>query len=78
MELAVFLVLALFALALAGFVLVAGAIGALAKLAFAAEQGFIGIAAYLACWVFMPFIMLPLSVLVGAGILFATQRTAMA
>ncbi len=39
--------------------------GALVLLAFATEQGFIGLAAYIACWVFLFPVMLVLSIIVG-------------
>jgi hypothetical protein len=42
-----------------------GIVGALRLLSFASEQGFIGIAAYAACWFFMSPVILTASVLVG-------------
>ncbi len=43
----------------------AALIGALARFGMASLHGFIGLAAYLACWVFLVPIMLGLSVLIG-------------
>jgi len=40
-------------------------LGAIKLLGFASEQGFIGVAAYIACWVFMLPVMIVLSVVVG-------------
>jgi hypothetical protein len=60
------LVLLRFAVRLAFTLLGCATKGALLLLAFAAEQGFIGLAAYFACWVFMLPLMLVLSVVVGA------------
>jgi len=55
--LAVWLAIKLFRWALAG---------ALYLLAFAGEQGFIGLAAYIACWVFLfPPAMLVISIIIG-------------
>jgi|ERR1051326_1352571 hypothetical protein len=42
-----------------------GVVGALRILAYAAEQGFIGIAVYAACWVFLLPVMLVASFVVG-------------
>jgi hypothetical protein len=42
-----------------------GFAGAIQIFSFAAEQGFLGIAAYVACWVFMAPVMLVASVIVG-------------
>lgn len=39
--------------------------GAALMFAFAGEQGFIGLAAYIACWVFMFPVMLILSLIIG-------------
>lgn len=39
--------------------------GAVVLLAFAAEQGFVGLAAYVACWVFLLPVMLVICVFVG-------------
>jgi hypothetical protein len=41
------------------------AAGALTLLSFASAQGFVGLAAYVACWVFMSPVMLTASVIVG-------------
>ncbi len=54
--LAVWLAIKLFRWALAG---------ALYLLAFAGEQGFIGLAAYIACWVFLFPAMLVISIIIG-------------
>ncbi len=54
--LAVWLAIKLFRWALAG---------ALYLLAFAGEQGFIGLAAYIACWVFLFPVMLVISIIIG-------------
>lgn len=45
-------------------------IGALSLFAFAAEQGFIGLAVYFACWVFLLPIMVGASIVVGIIALF--------
>ena len=39
-------------------------------LAFAVEQGFLGLAAYVACWVFLFPVMLTISIIVGALVTF--------
>ncbi len=46
-------------------------IGALALFAFAGEQGFIGIAAYIACWVFLFPVMLVVCIVVGIVVMFS-------
>ena len=43
----------------------AAIVGALFLLAFAGEQGFIGLAVYIAAWVFMFPVMLVISIIVG-------------
>lgn len=71
-----------FAIALVGFG-INGAVhlfrliirGALEILAFASEQGFVGLAAYAACWVFMLPLMLVASVVVGVCVT-NTKQTA--
>ena len=45
-------------------------VGAVALFALAAEQGFIGLAAYFACWVFLLPIMVVASIVVGLFTLF--------
>lgn len=47
------------------FLLVAAFIGAVALFALAAEQGFIGMAAYVACWVFFFPVMLGICIIFG-------------
>ena len=42
--------------------------GAIVILAFAAEQGFVGLAAYVACWVLFFPVMLIVSIVVGVGV----------
>ncbi len=45
--------------------LIAAFSGAVFLFAFAAEQGFVGIAAYIACWVFLFPVMLVICIIVG-------------
>ncbi|MEZ5813246.1 MAG: hypothetical protein R3E13_00730 [Alphaproteobacteria bacterium] len=49
-------------------------VGAITLFAFAAEQGFIGLAAYFACWVFLLPVMLVASILVGLVALFIMAK----
>ena len=60
-------------LALGLFILlcVAAFSGAIVLFAFAAEQGFLGIAAYIACWVFFFPVMLIICIIVGLFALWA-------
>lgn len=63
----------LFALWLA-FVLFAAALaGAVALFLYAAEQGFIGVAAYIACWVLFFPVMLVIAIIVGLVIMWASR-----
>ena len=51
-------------------------LGAIDIFAFAGEQGFIGIAAYVACWVFLGPIIATISVLIGLYLLFGIAKRA--
>ncbi len=61
------------ALAAAIWLLIAAFGGAVFLFAFAAEQGFIGIAAYIACWVFFFPVMLVICIIVGLFIIWANR-----
>lgn len=63
----------LFAIWLAFVLFGAAFAGAVALFGFAAEQGFIGIAAYIACWVFFFPVMLAIAVIVGLVIMWAER-----
>ena len=47
--------------------------GAVFLFAFASEQGFIGLAAYIACWVFFFPVMLIICILVGLFLMWASR-----
>lgn len=49
-------------------------LGAIALFAFAAEQGFVGLAAYVACWVFLLPIMIGACIITGLIPLFLILR----
>ena len=55
------------------WLLIAAFGGAVFLFAFAAEQGFIGIAAYIACWVFFFPVMLVICIIVGLFIIWANR-----
>lgn len=59
------IVMAILGLVLAFWLIRLALIGALALLAFAGEQGFVGLAAYVACWVFFFPVMLVICIIVG-------------
>ncbi len=59
------------ALSIAICLLIAAFGGAVFLFAFAAEQGFVGIAAYIACWVFLFPVMLVICIIVGLFIMWA-------
>ena len=61
------------ALAAAIWLLIAAFSGAVSLFAFAAEQGFIGIAAYIACWVFLFPAMLIICIIVGFFTMWANR-----
>ena len=61
-------VVALFALWAAVWLIRYAFIGAVVLLAFAGEQGFVGLAAYVACWVFLLPVMLVVCVFVGMAV----------
>jgi hypothetical protein len=63
----------LLALGLAIWLVCRGIAGALLLFAWAAESGFIGVAAYFACWFFMLPLMLVVCPIVGIGIRKATK-----
>ncbi|GJL86561.1 MAG: hypothetical protein DHS20C03_02700 [Minwuia thermotolerans] len=63
----------LFAIWLAFILLCAAFSGAVALLVFAAAQGFVGIAAYIACWVIFFPVMLVISVIMGLIIMLAAR-----
>ena len=52
----------------------AALLGAAHLLGLAAEQGFIGLAAYLACWVFFPPVMLVVCIVLGIFIMWAARQ----
>ncbi len=63
----------LLALGVVIWLLIAAFGGAVFLFAFAAEQGFIGIAAYIACWVFFFPVMLVICIIVGLFIMWANR-----
>ena len=69
-QIAILIVAGLLALALALFLLFAGFIGAVIIFGFAGLQGFVGIAAYFAAWVFLLPIMATISIIVGIATIF--------
>lgn len=67
--------LILIILIIAGLIgLAALVLGAIALFAFAAEQGFVGLAAYVACWVFLVPIMASVCIITGLISLFLILR----
>ena len=68
------LIIALIVVGLVG--LASLVLGAVAIFAFAGEQGFIGIAVYVACWVFLGPIIATISVLIGLYLLFGMVKRA--
>ncbi len=58
-------VIVVIGLVVGGGLLIAAFIGAVALFGFAGEQGFIGLAVYVACWVFFFPVMLVISIIVG-------------
>ena len=54
----------------------AAVVGALVLCYFASEQGFIGLAAYVACWVFLFPVMLVISIIIGFVMLWTDMRKA--
>ena len=69
-QIAILIVAGLLALALALFLLLAGFVGAVIIFGYAGLQGFVGIAAYFAAWVFLFPIMATISIIVGIVTLF--------
>lgn len=63
----------LFAIWLAFILLSAAFAGAVALFGFAAEQGFVGIAAYIACWVLFFPVMLTIAIIIGLIIMWASR-----
>ena len=66
MENIVFIALALLALVIGLYLLKYAFIGAVELLAWAGESGFVGVAAYFACWVFLFPLMLTGCIITGA------------
>ena len=62
---------ALFALGIFIWLCVAAIVGAIFLFAFASEQGFIGLAVYIACWVFLFPVMLIICIIVGIILMFS-------
>ena len=73
-QLVVIIVLGILALGIALCLLVALVIGAIALFVWASEAGFIGVAVYFACWVFMFPLMIIGCIIVG-GVTWWTERT---
>ncbi len=67
------IVAALLAIGLVILLGFAAFIGAAFLFAFAIEQGFIGLAAYIACWVFLFPIMLVLCIVIGLVMMFGNK-----
>jgi len=65
MELILWIAAGLVALLLALYLIACLFSGAVFLLAWASEQGFVGIAAYVACWVFLSPVMIGASILIG-------------
>ena len=61
------------ALGIAILLIIAAFGGAVFLFEFAAEQGFVGIAAYIACWVFFFPVMLVICIIVGLFIIWANR-----
>jgi hypothetical protein len=67
MEKLIYIVIGLVLLVIAYFLIKYLLIGAISLFAWAVEQGFVGVAAYFACWFFLFPIMVVASIITGAA-----------